>query len=146
MISLYILQGITKYFARAKDTMPLSLGPKVFLVVGKPVTTILSRPFPVSRCMSKAVTWMNADMVHRACQMPDSATNGVSSRNNQALVFHHGEADTPCLQPDIRNWCMQMTNESHLPCAISDWYGVYCVYQPGFSRMFLWMTGGRYVL
>lgn len=32
-----------------------------------------------------------------------------------------------------------------LPCAISAWYGVYCVYQPGFSSRFLWMTAGMIV-
>ncbi len=31
---------------------------------------------------------------------------------------------------------------SRRPCAISAWYGVYCVYQPGFSSTLRKMTGG----
>ena len=34
---------------------------------------------------------------------------------------------------------------SRRPCAISAWYGVYCVYQPGFSRMFRLKTAGMTV-
>ena len=36
----------------------------------------------------------------------------------------------------------KLSSASRRPCAISAWYGVYCVYQPGFSRIFLWMTPG----
>lgn len=32
---------------------------------------------------------------------------------------------------------------THLPCAISAWYGVYCVYQPGFSSTLRRMTAGK---
>ena len=31
---------------------------------------------------------------------------------------------------------------SSRPWAISAWYGVYCVYHPGFSRTLRWMTPG----
>ena len=36
----------------------------------------------------------------------------------------------------------KFSSASSRPCAISAWYGVYAVYQPGFSRMFRWITGG----
>ena len=36
----------------------------------------------------------------------------------------------------------KFSSASSRPCAISAWYGVYGVYQPGFSRMFRWITGG----
>ena len=36
----------------------------------------------------------------------------------------------------------KLSSASSRPCEISAWYGVYCVYQPGFSRMLRWMTGG----
>ena len=36
----------------------------------------------------------------------------------------------------------KLSKASSRPCAISAWYGVYCVYHPGFSRMLRWITGG----
>ena len=36
----------------------------------------------------------------------------------------------------------KLSSASSLPCAISGWYGVYDVYQAGFSRTFRWITGG----
>ncbi len=36
----------------------------------------------------------------------------------------------------------KLSRISSRPCEISDWYGVYWVYQPGSSRMFRRMTGG----
>ena len=36
----------------------------------------------------------------------------------------------------------KLTSASSLPCAISGWYGVYAVYQAGFSRMLRRMTPG----
>ncbi len=36
----------------------------------------------------------------------------------------------------------KLSSASSRPCAISAWYGVYAVYQPGFSRMLRWITGG----
>ena len=36
----------------------------------------------------------------------------------------------------------KLSSASRRPCEISAWYGVYCVYQPGFSRMLRWMTFG----
>jgi len=36
----------------------------------------------------------------------------------------------------------KLSSASIRPCEISAWYGVYCVYQPGFSRTLRWMTGG----
>ena len=36
----------------------------------------------------------------------------------------------------------KFNSASRRPWEISAWYGVYCVYQPGFSRTFRWMTGG----
>ena len=36
----------------------------------------------------------------------------------------------------------KLSSASSRPWAISAWYGVYCVYQPGFSRMLRWITGG----
>ena len=37
----------------------------------------------------------------------------------------------------------KFSSASRRPWEISAWYGVYCVYQPGFSKMLRWMTGGR---
>ena len=39
----------------------------------------------------------------------------------------------------------KLSSASSRPCAISAWYGVYAVYQPGFSRMFRWITWGTKV-
>ena len=36
----------------------------------------------------------------------------------------------------------KLSSASSLPWEISGWYGVYAVYQPGFSRMLRAMTGG----
>jgi len=36
----------------------------------------------------------------------------------------------------------KLSSASSRPWAISAWYGVYCVYQPGFSSTFRRMTGG----
>ena len=36
----------------------------------------------------------------------------------------------------------KLSSASRRPCAISAWYGVYAVYQPGFSRMFRLITAG----
>jgi hypothetical protein len=36
----------------------------------------------------------------------------------------------------------KFSSASSRPCEISAWYGVYCVYHPGFSRMLRWTTGG----
>src|SRR6266571_2461758 len=36
----------------------------------------------------------------------------------------------------------KLSRASSRPCAISGWYGVYAVYQPGFSTMLRWMTWG----
>src|SRR5436189_437653 len=36
----------------------------------------------------------------------------------------------------------KLSSASSRPCAISGWYGVYAVYQPGFSTMLRWMTWG----
>ena len=45
----------------------------------------------------------------------------------------------PVMSP-TRVW--KLSRISSRPCEISDWYGVYWVYQPGSSRMFRRMTGG----
>ena len=39
----------------------------------------------------------------------------------------------------------KFSSDSRRPCEISAWYGVYCVYQPGFSSTLRWITGGRCV-
>jgi len=39
----------------------------------------------------------------------------------------------------------KLSSASSRPWAISAWYGVYAVYQPGFSRMFRWITCGTKV-
>ena len=36
----------------------------------------------------------------------------------------------------------KLSSASSLPCAISGWYGVYAVYQAGFSSTLRWMAGG----
>src|SRR5256884_7897634 len=36
----------------------------------------------------------------------------------------------------------KLSRASSRPCAISGWYGVYAVYQPGVSTMLRWMTWG----
>ena len=36
----------------------------------------------------------------------------------------------------------KLSSASSRPCAISAWYGVYAVYQPGFSSMLRWTTWG----
>ena len=36
----------------------------------------------------------------------------------------------------------KLSRASRRPCEISAWYGVYCVYQPGFSRILRWMIAG----
>ena len=36
----------------------------------------------------------------------------------------------------------KLRSASRRPCAISAWYGVYCVYHPGFSSTLRWITGG----
>ena len=36
----------------------------------------------------------------------------------------------------------KFSSASRRPCEISGWYGVYAVYQAGFSSTFLRMTGG----
>ena len=36
----------------------------------------------------------------------------------------------------------KLNSASRRPWAISAWYGVYWVYQPGFSKTFRWITGG----
>jgi hypothetical protein len=36
----------------------------------------------------------------------------------------------------------KLSSASRRPCEISAWYGVYAVYQPGFSRMLRRITGG----
>ena len=36
----------------------------------------------------------------------------------------------------------KFSSASMRPCEISAWYGVYWVYQPGFSRMLRWITAG----
>ena len=36
----------------------------------------------------------------------------------------------------------KFSSASSRPCEISGWYGVYAVYQAGFSRTFRWITPG----
>ena len=36
----------------------------------------------------------------------------------------------------------KLRSASRRPCEISGWYGVYAVYQAGFSSTLRWMTGG----
>jgi len=38
--------------------------------------------------------------------------------------------------------CWKLINASSRPCEISAWYGVYCVYQPGFSNTLRRITPG----
>ena len=44
------------------------------------------------------------------------------------------------VRSDTAVW--KLSSASRRPCEISAWYGVYDVYQPGFSRMFRSSTGG----
>lgn len=39
----------------------------------------------------------------------------------------------------------KLRSDCRRPCDISAWYGVYAVYQPGFSSMFRRITGGTVV-
>ena len=39
----------------------------------------------------------------------------------------------------------KLNSASSRPWLISGWYGVYAVYQAGFSRMLRWITAGRMV-
>ena len=36
----------------------------------------------------------------------------------------------------------KLSSASSRPCEISGWYGVYAVYQAGFSSTLRWITGG----
>ena len=48
----------------------------------------------------------------------------------------------PAARSDRITIVWKLSSASSRPWAISAWYGVYCVYQPGFSRMLRWITGG----
>ena len=58
----------------------------------------------------------------------------VASSSSEALAI--GEAG------EVATIVWKLSSASSRPCAISAWYGVYGVYQPGFSRMLRWITGG----
>ena len=61
-----------------------------------------------------------------------------------AAAVASSSSDEPASGSPVRSamtvW--KLSSASSLPCEISAWYGVYCVYQPGFSRMLRWITGG----
>ena len=59
---------------------------------------------------------------------------GGASSSSEALAI-----GSPVRSPTI---VWKFSSASSRPCEISAWYGVYWVYQPGFSRMLRWITGG----
>ena len=69
-----------------------------------------------------------------ACTMVIASAAAVASSSSDALAI-----GSP-VRSAIIVW--KFSSASSRPCEISAWYGVYCVYQPGFSRMLRWITGG----
>ena len=58
----------------------------------------------------------------------------VASSSSDALAISRP------VKSDTIVW--KLSSASSRPCAISAWYGVYAVYQPGFSSTLRWTTGG----
>ena len=68
----------------------------------------------------------------RASSMPSTTAVDSSSIDAFAVV-------SPVRSATI---VWKLSSASSRPCEISGWYGVYAVYQDGFSRTFRWITAG----
>jgi hypothetical protein len=83
----------------------------------QPASARKIRPFPAAR---------------RASVIASAAADASSS------------SDAPATGSPVRSATMvwKFSSASSRPCEISGWYGVYAVYQPGFSSTFLRITAG----
>ena len=66
--------------------------------------------------------------------MPMASAAAVASSRRLALAI-----GSP-VRSSTMVW--KLSSASRRPCAISGWYGVYAVYQAGFSSTLRWMAGG----
>ena len=64
-----------------------------------------------------------------------------------AAALASSSSDALARSMPVRSLTMvwKFTSASRRPCEISDWYGVYAVYQAGFSSTLRWITAGRSV-
>jgi hypothetical protein len=76
-------------------------------------------------------------VVLTASVMCIASAAAVASSSSEAL------ATASPVRSDIIVW--KLSSASRRPCEISAWYGVYAVYQPGFSRTFRCTTCGTNV-
>jgi hypothetical protein len=73
-----------------------------------------------------------------ACTSCIASAAAVASSSSEAL------ATGSAVRSATTVW--KLSRASSRPCAISAWYGVYAVYQPGFSSTFRWITAGTCVV
>ena len=61
-----------------------------------------------------------------------------------AAAVGSSSSDALAMSMPVRSLTMvwKLSSASSRPCEISGWYGVYAVYQPGFSSTLRWITGG----
>ena len=72
--------------------------------------------------------------VETLCARVMASAAAVPSSSSEALAI------SMPVRSQIAVW--KLISASSRPCAISGWYGVYAVYQAGFSSTFRWITAG----
>ena len=107
-----------------------------------PNTTLIPRAW--ARVCKTAIVWgWQASSTKKVAPSPLRLTLSVMAMASAAAV-PSSRRDALAISRPVRSdtavW--KLSSASSRPCDISAWYGVYEVYQPGFSKMLRRMTGG----
>ncbi len=103
-------------------------------------------PTGSARCRTTAMVWG----WHRASttnveRLPRWAPANIDMASAAAVPSSRSDALATGRPVRSLTTVWKFRSASSRPWAISAWYGVYWVYQPGFSSTFRWMTGGSTV-
>ena len=107
------------------------------------MTTSIPRPAERVRAIASVCGWTRSStknlgfLVLPAWIIAIASAAAVPSSRSEAL-----QSSKPVRSVTI---VWKFISDSRRPCDTSGWYGVYCVYHPGFSRTFRRITYGVFV-